>query len=998
MPFIEQLLCGVDINDNGQRLKVLARSPNVTQEVTAEVVRLCENWGTPPPLGLDHPALMSFRLSASLPSVPGRLFTVIRVSAGLEPLFHAVVFSESTYASFFRNPFAVARSVAFEDVWTPGLKLELREIVYCSSDPLVDPPAGAGDIGLVDEAVLKLIAEGKLMMPIEMPSPQSDRCLALIIACLPESERKNLRFASFAPSGTNSYTLAGLQSAGCSFAGWQRMLMTWLAGEHGEEVETYIRQVREYLQAGDLAGMARLSERNRIQSGSGSESPEKQRRETISAVMRGPASRPAPFVLSAAEPIRPMKKPHAAATRTPVPGRGPETPVRSQPPAPVRAKRKATGGARVAGPRPRPQGKFLRGALLVLVLALAGTAAVMWQEGRTLAESLEWANLQGLLGEKPRTERAATLLEVVDVGEVYRHELKLVAGSGRGLNPSLDKGRRKALDHLRDEAAAPLDQQVQLFAKLASDGIQQGSRPDRESQRMKALASQGLVLENELARLELAWYSLAMGVFWQDLPTLSDEAVSARRDSLARSEKGALEDARLDLGTSRDKVVLDQARGNVDGMASLLSLFEEKSWSPGWEKSLAKAAGQVSTTASRMTRAYANSAFALLRLKKAENAEAQTALPFRRDLKDQDWPSAEIRSLLINLRAQAVIFTDGQAPALLTGTLDLYTALKRPAYLASAVADAPEILDTLAANRAVRFHPAVYDDFLQRIRFEAALLRLEGDDDPNLIPAHLYGERDRDLVVGFRQCMAGQPRPAVWDSVASAAGQPFLARWAGHLASAARVDLDTARQACDAAWLECRQAAVRLQDEATAGGDWSAAWGKVARQCQAILTDYESVLARDGYSAAKLADVRNLLVTLMAPLPLGLEAATIRLDQDRMPEATAAVLEIRVVPDGETVRSKRFNIGPAAPEGMGWVGTVALDRTVEILPRQGMEIRIIVPDTQETLLLVSCPSLAEGTGPGGMVRPRSGGRGSVSLKLSPAYWKSLHLPDLGMIF
>ena len=182
-------------------------------------------------------------------------------------------------------------------------------------------------------------------------------------------------------------------------------------------------------------------------------------------------------------------------------------------------------------------------------------------------------------GRKSPTERAATLLEVVDVGGVYDRQLKQVTGMGKGLNPSLDKGRRKVLGNLREDAAGPLNQQVELFAKLASDGIQQGSRPDRETQRMRSLASQGLVLENELARLELAWYSLAAGVFWRDLNTLSDAMVNARRDSLAKAEKGVLEDARRDLGTVEAKVVLDQTRGHVDGMASLLTLFEAKNWS-----------------------------------------------------------------------------------------------------------------------------------------------------------------------------------------------------------------------------------------------------------------------------------------------------------------------------------------------------------------------------------------------------------------------------------
>lgn len=148
----------------------------------------------------------------------------------------------------------------------------------------------------------------------------------------------------------------------------------------------------------------------------------------------------------------------------------------------------------------------------------------------------------------------------------------------------------------------------------------------------------------------------------------------------------------------------------------------------------------------------------------------------------------------------------------------------------------------------------------------------------------------------------------------------------------------------------------------------------------------------------KLIDITNLIVALKAQLPLGLLSGTIRLDQDRLLEPTKARLEIRVAPDGDVILSDKFQIGPAAPAGMGWVGTVSLDETLGIYPGQGLEIKIISEDRGETLLYVTCPSLADGTGPGGMSRPRSGGRGTVSLKIDPGYWNSLRVPDLGMIF
>ena len=996
MPIIEQMLFGVNTNSDSGGRTVLAQSPGMGGETTVEIARLCENWGTAPPLGLEHPALMSFRLKSTIPSLAGNLFTVIKVSRGLNPLFHAVVMSEGTFATFERNPYAVAQAVTFCSEWIPDLQLQVEEIDYDNSVPLVNPPGNKGDIGLVDEAVLKLISEKKLSMPIEQPMAQSDRCMALIIACIPEKDRKNLRFASFSPSESNNYTLVGMYTEGCVFAGWQRMMMAWMAGEYVDEVETYIAQVRDFLAAGDMAGINRVSQRHLFRSKPVAEKISSPRIGTVSATM--------PVKGTSRAPSRPLRSlPDTPVVRTPVP----RTPANNRTPGPVMdtkppkrgpVKKKMSGSVTVSRRRIFSRTKLIRVASLVLILALSYTAMEMWQEGKTLAESLEWANLQAIMGEKPRTERAATLLEVIDVGDVYARQLKLMTGSGKGLNQSVDKGRIKALGNLREEAAVPLSQQVKLFAKLAGDGIQQGSRPDRESQRMRALANQGLVLENELARLELAWYSLAANVLWEDLSSIPDNEVIARRDSLVEAEKGVLDEADLDLGTQETRAVLNQAQGNVNGMASLLTLFEAKSWSLGWEKELLGAAGKVSTSASPMTRAYANSAFAFLRLKKAERKGAQKSLPYRRELKDQGWPSAEIRSNLSNLRAQRAMFKNGPAPSLLTSTIDLYSALENPVSLAAQAEKSQRVLADLAANRAVRFHPEAYEDFLERIRYEAALLGLNWADDPEMIGDHLYSGADRELVIRFRDTMTVHHSPEAWESLVASAGIPFLAHWAGHLGALAQAQRTSARGEFDTAWVECRKTAVKLQGEVAAGRDWTKTWLALNGQTHEILAAHALAMADDLDRARKIEDITNLAVALKASLPLGLKGGTIRLDQDSLQEPTKAVMEIQVVPGGEVWRSDIFYIGPAAPEGVGWVGTVSLDKTLGILPRQGLEIKIIADKEDEVLLAVTCPPLAEGTGPGGMVRPRSGDRGSVSLKIEQVYWKSLRVPDLGAIF
>ena len=236
----------------------------------------------------------------------------------------------------------------------------------------------------------------------------------------------------------------GLQAEDCVFAGWKRMMMAWLAGEYVEQVEIYITEIRSYLEAGDLAGISRTSQRHQFHSAPVKDPLDIQRRSTVSAAMPVQGSEPARQARpnQAAPARRDLTRPSVAKTparpaynqsvRTPVPGpsREPGQAAFVKPRKLSPLKRKKPGVAKSFGHRRVTRSQLARGALAVLVLGLAITAGVMWKEGKTLAESLEWANLQGIMGEKPRTERAATLLEVVDVGGVYDRQLKQVTGIG----------------------------------------------------------------------------------------------------------------------------------------------------------------------------------------------------------------------------------------------------------------------------------------------------------------------------------------------------------------------------------------------------------------------------------------------------------------------------------------------------------------------------------------------------------------------------------------
>jgi hypothetical protein len=1015
MPYVEQMLYGVENTDNSAGREVLAKSPGLGTDATTEIATLCDRWGAPPALGLAQPVLMSFRLAAEIPSIRGRLYAVIQASRGFEQIFHAAVISESAYVTFMRNPFALRQVVDFLEDWKPGLRLNRLEVNYDHTRPLVDPPVSAKDIGLVDEAVSKYITDGTLSLPLEQPSSESDRSLALIIACLPEKDRKELRFASFATSDGNNYSLFANESDGGDFSGWRRLMMTWLAGDYVDETDSYIKSIRTYMERGDLVGVTRVTSRQPARP----MAPGKERIDPFVVDRFSPGvaaedtpqakvTRP-PLPKSPSRPVAGTPSARKPAPERTEPARRPVKPISamavSQPaaeprPEPIRApnRTKVSRARRLPVRPPRFYRRVVRGLVALVVICLAGWFGWMWREGYSISETLEWAGLEYFNAERSRTERAATLLEVVDVGGVYDRQLKLVAGAGNGLNPSLDKGRSKAMGNLQEEVGVPLRQQIDLFVKLANDGMQQGSRPDRETQRMRSLAAQGSVLEQEMARLELAWHSLAAQVFWHDLSHLTDKEVAARHDSLSLREKGFQEDARLGLGTTEQAESLAAARAQVRGMASLLTLFNERSYSAEWEKALSTAAASVSPSASRMTRAYRNSAFALVRLKKYERSQAAMDLPFRGEIRDNDWPTAEVRSILPALRSQARMFPKGHAPALLTGTLDLYGVLKKPGDAAAKAAASAEFLTDLEKNAAFRFHPDPYRDYLDRIRFEAAGIRLSGGRDPSSPGDDRYADAADDIVGAFRDSLATVTDPASWDALAANLESGFLSRWAGRLAVASRLDLDRLKASFDTDWAQCMATAARLRTEVKQGRDWTATWTLADQQARALRATYEGPLAQDFGRSVALTQVAGMQGDLYAPVPLEIESVTVRLERDQLTEPTKIRVAFSFGPGGEEYRSDDFKLGPSAPEGSGWVGTGDIGWKAQLAAAQSIRIRILSKDGERTLLVVDCPALDQGEGIAGMLRPRNGEGGSVSLKINGRYWSGLQVPELGPIF
>jgi len=132
---------------------------------------------------------------------------------------------------------------------------------------------------------------------------------------------------------------------------------------------------------------------------------------------------------------------------------------------------------------------------------------------------------------------------------------------------------------------------------------------------------------------------------------------------------------------------------------------------------------------------------------------------------------------------------------------------------------------------------------------------------------------------------------------------------------------------------------------------------------------------------------------MQASHPLALGAVTVRLDQDQLEESQEVTFAFRILPEGRILRSQPFLIGPSAPAGSGWVGTVNLDRVSNLAPWSSFQGKISLTDGGRELLKVDYSSLLDGSGPGALARPKSGSGGSLRIKTGDSWWKNVHLPE-----
>jgi hypothetical protein len=379
----------------------------------------------------------------------------------------------------------------------------------------------------------------------------------------------------------------------------------------------------------------------------------------------------------------------------------------------------------------RPSFAFL--IAMALVLLLAGAAYLLGTHGG------KW------FASRPAEEEdtaGASLLGVIDVGALYDAELNgfLDAQLGQGGKAS-SKGAAKALSALRIGAAEDLGQQARLFVDLAHEGIQLPARPERERERLQALAQRGAVIEHEMQRLLLAYYAFDSGILWRDLGDLEERRLQARYDSLARRQGETLARISQEMALTDVMPALHAASMEVTGMSQLVTQFSRKERDRSWVETTEKAAQSLSGhRLAPGTAAYRTSAFLMIRLKRAEDTAGFGRLAFARDYEQQTWLPATVQEILPAMRSHAARFGKEGVPPLFTATVAFYDDLERvPQVLAAgSSAEMYGLIRKLADSRALAFDPATYQDHVDRLRTAAVAVLHGRGTNPHDLPSNLF--------------------------------------------------------------------------------------------------------------------------------------------------------------------------------------------------------------------------------------------------------------------
>ncbi len=980
---IEQLIYGANPETGQPGRYVLARSPGLSKDCAAEIVRLCEGWGGVPQDENFRPVLLSFPLEARMQSIPGQLFVVVQVSAEPLPIFHAAVISETDYNTFNCNPYGLALEDIYLKRWKPGLILERREIRPTSLAPLVSPLPSESDADLIDEALRQILSCNKLLLPLEINDEMSDRFLALILCALPLQLKRKLRFASLATSEVNRYNLATIYRPGNTVRNWHRLLMASLSGPVSNEMAGYLDAVRQCVVSGDLLGLEKISRQPPMDVVRKTDGPRPAITETLAATVTPSVPFATQKSLSKSDRIAAVVTTHHA------------SPVRKRP------ARRATVRRR---PVRRRSGRKVPGwVMAIFTFLLVAVGAAYWL-------SLDnWDKVSGIFTREEQRKTGPTLLGFTDVGALYDSELGhyLQADPGQP-GPNQEKATAKALAVLKVGAAEDLSQQGHLFVDLVAQGIHHTSNPSREADRLKSLEQAGAVLELEMRRLQLAYYAIESGALWRDLSGLEERKIAARWDSLRRKQPDRLTAVATDLALQGQLADIRYARRQVSGMASLVTLFDQKTRDEYWTHAMEKAVKNLThRSLSSSATIYRTCALDMAHLKKAEDAANFGVLAFSREYERKNWLPASIDKALASLRSDVSKYGRRVVPPLMIATVEFYATLldEKLDWSQASPQQLSKLIKELDENRAVSFDPALYADHVDRVRIAALASLLERQHASRDLPARFFPDKDRNAAQSFLNVLGAEPSREEWQEMVQVTSRPFYARWVSARVSLATQDRARRNRRFDEAYGEVVEEAANLARLARQGQNWSGSHTQLYTKLVSLRTEYRGYLLHDRERLAKLQMLDELVAALVQPLSVAVTAVTVRLDTQLLHETTTVVVEV-MDENGRLIQhTKPFQVGPAAPSGTGWVGTSPVAMELELRPGQSLRALVREATGGRTLLTLEYDG-KDAVVPAALGVPRPGqsaagtddtgdkAAGSVTFKMTDGHWRQLKLPNL----
>ncbi len=934
--------------------------------LVAQVTAAHEGWSALSGIDLQVPVVSSFPLKDSQGS-PGLYHAVVVTWQDQQVRHRCFRVPETEYVKLGFDPYALLEAV------DPA---QLPPSALARWDEGVPP---AREIrSLVTDALQQLLARGRLHLPLAYPNRECDQILRLLVAAIPAGTRAGLRFTSYCPIEPWLWNLAVARQPGGSLVDWKRRVLDLTGVDQGPDATAYLRSVSDLLTDGNVQGLVELARRSTYH-------PVLNAGGKVSRRQLPPRLAPQSADRGTGRTSRsswPKTAPHAEG-KTPDSEDTPQTTRRR-----VVLERRKLRNITIVDYR-RRRGLSGRAAT---VLGVVLTLAVGWWLGSLPRLSLPgvkaWLTQEG--SSTSESPRSASLLSVVDVGRSYQEIIANYRAKVREDGSQAAKARREALLDLKSRVAGSLAGQIETYLHVVKAGLQQGRQPRREVRRMAALADGGQDLTRDLIRLELAWYSLANEVYWEDLGSLPDSSAVARYDSLLAVRGGFDATAASDLGVRGRMADVRLARVQARAMGRLVELFQGGSWSLQWQQELMEAAGRVPPAASPITRAYSNCAYAFARLKTAEHDPASLDLPFSEGWEQGVWPSAGVRAVLPQLRRAVGMFPAGEAPPVVAGTVELYALLEEPGQASRKAAADADFWRDLNANPAVVFDPGLCEDVVGRLRFEALRPYLDRGDPPTVWPGHLTTLAAAPGFLEFYGVLASVTDPDVWAAYAGDIADPFLARWAGELAvSYEQAERDRLVDFTKA-WDELVLDSEAVRGKAAAGLDWTAAWLDLHATALALLDGYVLAFKDNPICGAQVSVAANLLTSMSEPLTVHLTGVTVQL----APPATAGPVTLRL----------EVRPGPSAPlrqtlplSASGRIDA-DLDWSFSLAPGQWMVVQVANPDSNVILWEAVCPALLEKMGPGGLVRGLEATGGKATFRLDPRYWRQLELADLNTVF